>query len=693
MRSPVGTLIRAATRTRKTESPVPYAGRTTSHARMPFLDRRDREQQLRAMESVGTLHAIIGRLATETACVKWRLYRKATSGKDEDRTEVTSHAALDLWNKPNHWWHGELFREASQQHLDLVGEAWWVVVRHPRVRSIPLELWPVRPDRMQPIPHPQKYLTGYVYWGPDGEQVPLELDEVIQIRRPHPRDPYRGTGPVQALLADVDAARFSAEWNRNFFLNSAMPGGIVQVDHRLDDPEFQEMVERWREQHQGVANAHRVAILERAQWVDRSYSLRDMQFQELRMVQREIIREAFAFPKSELGTMDDVNRATAEAGRTILARGHIAPRLERYRAALNHHLLPMFGPTAEGLEFDFDSPVPEDREADNAERESKATAYKILTDARVVPEDAAEVAGLPPMRTIEPAASSSALPAAPESPADRALRQLAARVVAQEGERLPQEDLPDIGPVREEYLRALDDLMASWNAEVQPAWNSALVSEVQRAVQSGDRTAVADVQVPQEQIDAATALLLAAMLALAAAAAAGVVAEAAEQGVTIVVGAPSEALLEELARIVVTGLAKELALAAGREAVRLMPPTDPDPATVADGVRQHLDGLTDARRRQTLGDALHQAQHAGRTATMRQAEDELGVGVTLAYYGQEMNDLRTCGPCRDVDGRWLGNSIAEALAEYPTGGYIACLGGPRCRGHIVAVFQQVGDDA
>jgi hypothetical protein len=46
-------------------------------------------------------------------------------------------------------------------------------------------------------------------------------------------DPYRGMGVVQTILVDLDATRASAEWNRNFFLNSAEPGGIVEVDRRL----------------------------------------------------------------------------------------------------------------------------------------------------------------------------------------------------------------------------------------------------------------------------------------------------------------------------------------------------------------------------------------------------------------------------------------------------------------------------
>jgi phage portal protein BeeE len=105
---------------------------------------------------------------------------------------------------------------------------------------MPLEMWPVRPDRMRPVADPKKFCVGYEYVGPSGEVVPLGLDEVIFERRPNPLDPYRGLGPVQTILTDLDSSRFSREWNRQFFANSAEPGGILQVTKRLSDTEFNE---------------------------------------------------------------------------------------------------------------------------------------------------------------------------------------------------------------------------------------------------------------------------------------------------------------------------------------------------------------------------------------------------------------------------------------------------------------------
>ncbi len=407
------------------QTPISYAPRSAG-IQWPWSQKSNATAQIQAMGSVGTLFNIVSTTSQAVAEVEWKLWRKAKSGKPEDRTEVTSHAALDIWNQPNKFMTGQEYREIVQQHVDLTGEGWGVVGRNPRARTIPLELWPVRPDRMAPVPSPTDYISGYVYTSPDGEEVPLEVDSVLFMRMPNPDDAYRGMGPVQSVLIDIDSSKYSAQWNRNFFLNSAQPGGIIEVDKRLSDDEFNEMVTRWREQHQGVANAHRVAVLEQGKWVDRSMSMRDMQFVELRDVSKSVIREAFGFPKFAAGEVEDVNRATADASSVWFAKRLTVPRLSRWKGMANNDFLPLFGAAAKGLEFDYESPVSEDEEAENAERLNKAQAAKIYVDMGVTFDSVQEAFELPDALVWEkpepPPAPVIAAPdpgaAAPDAPAD-----------------------------------------------------------------------------------------------------------------------------------------------------------------------------------------------------------------------------------------------------------------------------------
>ncbi len=403
MRSPLGAILDRA--------PVRYA--TGRNLAFPLAGGSNPEQMMRQYGSVGTLFAIVSRIATSVSEVKWHLYRKTTDRRrrygpvEDSRVEVTSHWALDVWNRPNQFMPRQEFVEVFSQHLELTGEGWWVLERDPR-SSLPLGVWPVRPDKMAPVPHPTKYISGYEYTDPDGRKVPLGLDEVIFLRMPNPLDPYRGLGPVQSILVDLDSSRYTAEWNRNFFFNDASPGGIIEVDKRLSDDEFDEMTSRWREQHQGVRNAHRVAVIEQGKWVDRAFSMRDMQFSELREVGREVIREAFGYPKPMLGAVNDINRANAEAGEVVFARWVLRQRLDRIKGALNNDYLPLFGSAAEGLEFDHDDPTPEDRQADLAERTAAVDMAVQLVQQGFDAAQVLEFLGLPSLDYTRPAVAAPA---------------------------------------------------------------------------------------------------------------------------------------------------------------------------------------------------------------------------------------------------------------------------------------------
>ncbi len=248
-------------------------------------------------------------------------------------------------------------------------------------------------------------------------------DEVIFNRYPNPCDMYGGLGPIQAVLTDVDSSRYAAEWNRNYFINSAEPGGVIEVEENLSDNEWKTLTDRWREGHRGVARAHRVAVLEGGQkWVPNQHTLRDMDFANLREVGRDIIREALGMHKVMTGVSDDVNRANAQTGEEVFASWKVSPRLDRWSDVLNYQFLPLFGTPGEGVEFDYVFPMPLNREQDAAELTSKSGAAQVLVSAGYDPHDVLEVVGLPDMNVVEKATQAPALPpawvpAAPAAPA------------------------------------------------------------------------------------------------------------------------------------------------------------------------------------------------------------------------------------------------------------------------------------
>lgn len=384
----------------RNDAPVPYASKWRGTMAGLNLGGRGggmgNREELEQYGEVGTLFGVVSKLAVTTSLVKWGLYQPAASGLDEDRTEVSSrarNAALMIQQRPNPFMPWQEFCETFQQHVDLTGKAWWVIVR---VGTVPVEMWPVRPDRMYSVPSVRDFIAGYVYVSPDGEEIPLRREDVIMIRWPAPLDVYDGLSPLPALAADIRNEDAQRAWSQSFFRNNATPGGIIKTGARLSDPEFDELVERWNKSHRGTSNAGRVAILEQGDFVPLAYTQKDMQFVETRGFTKQAILDAYGFPKFGIGDVQDVNRASADASKAYMAESLTVPRLERIKAALNFEFLPMFGMDGR-YEFDYDNPVPEDRETENATLTAKVNAVTALVDAGFGSDEACDVVGLPRM--------------------------------------------------------------------------------------------------------------------------------------------------------------------------------------------------------------------------------------------------------------------------------------------------------
>jgi len=116
-----------------------------------------------------------------------------------------------------------------------------------------------------------------------------------------------------------------------------------------------------------------------------------------------VIREAFGYPKPMLGAVDDVNRANADAGELVFARWVLRQRLERIKGALNHDFLPQFGTAADGLEWDYVDPTPEDRDADRLERVAQVDIAVKLISEGFDPAQVLEFVGLPSLDYTKPA--------------------------------------------------------------------------------------------------------------------------------------------------------------------------------------------------------------------------------------------------------------------------------------------------
>ncbi len=399
------------------DAPVPVATRWGGRMLGGLFGGSARRGQLDSLSATATLYGVVTKLTQITSAPEWTLDRKPASPGDDPvpltGVRAENAAPLKVLRKPNSvpFFSRKHLFAVGQQHKDLTGEMYWVVTKF---AGIPVELWPVRPDRMHPVPGERTLIAGYIYRSPDGEEVPLNLEDVlVSIGTPAPDDMTRGCSPIGALASDLAQSEAQGAWQNSLFRNSASPGGVITVGRKLGDTEWNELVERWRFAHQGVQNAGRVAVLEEGTFTPLSYSQRDMQFVENRGLTRQAIFDAYGFPKFGIGDVDDVNRASADASLALLATTLAVPRLEDFRELLNEQYLPMFGPMWRNYEFNYADPTPPDAETERSDLTARANAFKVLVDAGVHEDDAAEICHLPKVRFEKPAPPPQLAPGAP----------------------------------------------------------------------------------------------------------------------------------------------------------------------------------------------------------------------------------------------------------------------------------------
>lgn len=733
----------------RNDAPVPLAASRGSAAGIGGGSGASATDLLGKMGAVPTLFSVVNRTSTATAALDWHLYRVPTDGRSdpgEDREEITTkHAAVDLWRDPNPFMSTADLVETCQQHMDLVGETIMVVTK---MGKIPVELWPVRPDRMTPVTDPTKFLVGWIYKDPDGGKIPLNAEDVIQIKMPNPSDPYRGLGPVQALLADLDSMRYSSEWSRNFFLNSAEPGGIIELPTHLSDTQWDEFTTRWQEQHRGVNRAHRVAVVEYGgKYVPRGFSMRDLMFPELRTMGRDTVYEAFGVSLATMGVTEGVNYAAAKAARTQFAELLTVPRANRWRGALNRQLLPMFEPAAakrkpgqpvkRTVEFDYDSPVQGDDESENSERLAKANAASIYITAGFDPVSVAEALGLPDMQygTEEDDPDRnlmlSLIKAAPAALAPTLLPILLPNVegladalapppppglggpaIGSDGKPVPPEDAPpgmdkgaapppDGAAPGKPFPGAKDAASAAVRLasaaeldELDAAWQEALD---QAMAQWGDITAAQREELRAQVIAAvdnddlgALATMTVASAAAAAVLLALLLALARKAGAQVVAGNPDIALTATIEEGELGGVAAAVAALLASELALAAGREALRVAGRGEPGSQVASEVDEALRQRSDASVRAQVGGALTGAANRARVDTMASGPVGSIYADETLDGNTCAPCRAHHGRFV--CTTDDLGPYDRiytsmGGYVDCLGGVRCRGTVTGVWR------
>lgn len=280
------------------------------------------------------VYLAVNRIAEAAALVPLHVYRINA----EQRLNINHHPLETLLDAPNPFMSRFELMEQTLGFLELTGNAYWCLVGDAHGR--PVEIWPLRPDRVAIVPHPERHIAGYLY-EIDGQRIPLETAEVVHFKRWHPANDYYGLSALEAARHAVESDRAMAAWNRSTFSDDhAVPAGIVTIKEHISDADFERIKREWRASYGGAQRRTAFVRGGAVEWQSIGLSHSELDFLQGRKAHRDEILTLFGIPVGLIS--ENATEANATVAERLFIERTLWPKLVRIAQKITQELLPFW---------------------------------------------------------------------------------------------------------------------------------------------------------------------------------------------------------------------------------------------------------------------------------------------------------------------------------------------------------------
>lgn len=163
---------------------------------------------------------------------------------DPDGEIIPNHPLHLLIKKPNPFLTETQLWLLSSLYLDISGNCFWEKVRSASGRVV--ELWPLRPDRMEIEPDADKFIRRY--WYKIGSlKYPIEPEDIIHFKSPDPLNDYFGMAPLRAGLRAVSIDNEANDFTKVMLQNYAIPPVAVMMEGKVDEENSRRLLTSWKQ--------------------------------------------------------------------------------------------------------------------------------------------------------------------------------------------------------------------------------------------------------------------------------------------------------------------------------------------------------------------------------------------------------------------------------------------------------------
>jgi HK97 family phage portal protein len=142
--------------------------------------------------------------------------------------------------------------------------------------------------------------------------VKYPAKDVIHFLIPDPDNNIEGRATVAAFNHTLEIDFYQNQYQRNFYLNDASLGMILETESELGDEQYERLSQLIKDNYESYKNTGKTLILDSGMKAKQyNNSPKDVEILPARKMIRDEIMTVFGVPKVILGITDDVNRANA----------------------------------------------------------------------------------------------------------------------------------------------------------------------------------------------------------------------------------------------------------------------------------------------------------------------------------------------------------------------------------------------
>jgi HK97 family phage portal protein len=261
---------------------------------------------------------------------------------------IPGHPLRALLNWPNELDDAGTFLGSLLTSLDVSGVFYAEIVRQ---GGVPVELWPLNPARMKPIPGKgpnNSPITGYEYDSGD-RKIHLDYEDVLRLVNPDIRSRFHGLSPLAVAIGAVDADLAQTDFVRAFFNNDGVPSGILKTPSQTLQPgQVEKIRQQWQAQYSRGGRGYKgVAVLDQnVDYTKVGANLSELEADSIRGQAETRICMCFGVPpllvSAYVGMLHVNQRASARESQNDFWMNTMSPTFKMLRSWLTKALLPEF---------------------------------------------------------------------------------------------------------------------------------------------------------------------------------------------------------------------------------------------------------------------------------------------------------------------------------------------------------------